>query len=134
MHGTYNVIQSALAHMPDNGRIINIASVLGLRGVPDQPAYCASKHAVVGLTRSLALRLAPRKITVNAVCPGWVKTDMSAKRAHELAVSTDALGHGVPLGRMALPEEVANLVHYIASDAARMITGQTLTLDGGATA
>jgi NAD(P)-dependent dehydrogenase (short-subunit alcohol dehydrogenase family) len=75
LHGTYYCCKAALPLLPDGrGRIVNIASVLGLRGVPDQTAYCAAKHGVVGLTRALALALAPRGITVNAICPGWVDT------------------------------------------------------------
>ena len=85
LHGTYHCCKAALPKLPDgSGRIVNIASVLGLRGVPDQTAYCAAKHGVVGFTRALALSLAPRGITVNALCPGWVDTDMAAARYAEL--------------------------------------------------
>jgi len=131
--GPYNVLQSSLRHMPSGGRIVNVASILGLVGVADQPASCSTKHALVGLTRSMALALAPRRITVNAVCPGWVDTDMAQARASELSTSTEVLGAHAPLGRMARPDEVAALVAYCASDAAALMTGQTLTLDGGAT-
>ena len=86
LHGTYHTCKAALPLLPDNtGRIINIASVLGLRRVPDQTAYCAAKHGVVGLTRALALAVAPRGITVNALCPGWVATEMAEQRYAELA-------------------------------------------------
>lgn len=134
MHGTYHVTRAALPHLPDGrGRVVNVASVLALRGVPDQTAYCAAKHAVLGFTRALALKLAPRRIPVNAICPGWVATDMAAQRAEELGTTVDTLGAGVPLGRMVEPAEVAELAWYLASHAGAMITGQALPLDGGAT-
>lgn len=133
--GTYLVTKRALPHLPDgSGRVINIASTLGLRGVPDQTAYCAAKHGVVGFTRALALHTAPRRIPVNAICPGWVRTDMASQRAAELGVSEDELARGVPIGRMVEPEEVAELALYLTGEAAASITGQTLTIDGGSLA
>lgn len=135
LHGTYYVCKQVLPHLPDRtGRIINIASVLALKGVPDQPAYCAAKHAVLGLTRSLAHRVAARGITVNAICPGWVATKMADGRMRDLAVSREDLEAGVPIGRMIEPEEVAELALYLAGPAAGGITGQALTIDGGALA
>lgn len=135
LHGTYYVSKAALPHLPEGeGRIINIASTLGLIGVPEQTAYCAAKHGVVGFTRALALHVAPRGITVNAICPGWTRTDMMEQRAGELGVDTDALARGVPLGRAVEPEEVAAMALYLASPAARSITGQALVIDGGSLA
>src|SRR5690606_14665921 len=81
----------------EHGRIINIASVLGLKGVPDASAYCASKHGVIGLTRSLAHFFASRKITVNAICPGWVRTEMAAGRLGEIGWGEEQLSREVPL-------------------------------------
>ncbi|MFN7974395.1 MAG: SDR family NAD(P)-dependent oxidoreductase [Acidobacteriota bacterium] len=139
LDGTYRVTRAALPCMPDGGRILNIASVLGRFGVPGYTAYCASKHGIVGLTRALALELAPRRITVNAVCPGWVATDMAidgmragaAARGIELAAfERDAMTR-VPIGRMLEPAEVAALCSYLASDDAAGMTGQALDLNGG---
>lgn len=130
--GAWHCCTAALAKMPDRtGRIVNIASVLGLRGVPDQTAYCAAKHGVVGLTRSLALAVAPRGITVNAVCPGWVDTDMARGRFAELGISAEQAAQGVPLGRIATPQDVAGIVAFLAGAEAGHITGQAVVLDGG---
>lgn len=133
--GTYLTSKSALPLLHDgSGRIVNIASVLGLRGVPDQTAYCAAKHGVVGFTRALALALAPRGITVNAVCPGWVATDMAQARFADLGIDEAEAALGVPLGRVARVEDVAGAVLYLAGPSAGHVTGQTLTVDGGALA
>ncbi len=97
LHGTYHTCKAASPKLPDGtGRIVNIASVLGLRGVPDQTAYCAAKHGVVGFTRALALALAPRGITVNALCPGWVDTEMAHQRYVELGIDAKQAASRVP--------------------------------------
>ena len=134
LNGVYYFCKYAAPHIADHtGRIINIASVLALKGVPDQTAYCAAKHGVVGFTKAFALHLAPRKITVNAVCPGWVRTDMAHGRMKELGLTEQALQTSVPLGRMIEPSEIADFVYQLsASPASQMITGQALTIDGGA--
>lgn len=135
LHGTYYVSKRALPHLPDRtGRIINIASVLALKGVPDQTAYCAAKHAVLGFTRSLAHLTAARGITVNAICPGWTRTAMADGRMQDLSLTREQLESGVPIGRMIEPEEVAELALYLSGPAAAGITGQALTIDGGALA
>jgi 3-hydroxybutyrate dehydrogenase len=139
--GTYLVTREAIGTIPDGGRIVNISSVLGRFGVPGYTAYCASKHAVIGFTRALALELAPRQITVNALCPGWVNTEMAADGMRQGAAATGqtfeefrdgALGV-VPIQRIIEPEEVAELVRFVASPAAAAITGQTYNICGGQT-
>jgi len=135
LNGTYYVCKQAAPHLPDGqGRIINIASVLALRGVADQTAYCAAKHGVLGFTRALAHRLAPRGITVNAVCPGWTRSDMARQRWQEMGIDEAAAGAMNPLGRITEPQEVAALAFYLASDAAGSVTGQAMTIDGGSLA
>lgn len=139
--GCWFVTRAFLPRMPDGGRVINISSVLGKFGVAGYSAYCASKHGVIGLTRALAAELAPRRITVNAICPGWVDTAMAE---HGVAESSARLGvtqkefkaaanARVPLGRFLRPEEVAPLAVYLASDAAAALTGQSINIEGGAT-
>ena len=139
--GTFLVTRQAVASLNDGGRIINTSSVLGRFGVPGYTAYCASKHAVIGFTRALALELASRQITVNAICPGWVDTEMAAQGmqmgAEASGITFDefkaqAIGR-VPIGRMIQPEEVAGLVQFLASPHASAITGQTYNICGGQT-
>ncbi len=132
LHGTYHCCKEAAPLLPDgSGRIVNIASVLGLRGVPDQTAYCAAKHGVVGFTRALALALAPRGITVNALCPGWVDTEMAEQRYAELGITAQQAAAGVPTGRIAHPAEIADAVIWLLRPEARGITGHALPIDGG---
>lgn len=130
--GTWACCQAALRLLPDgSGRIVNIASTLGLRGVADQPGYCAAKHGVIGLTRSLALAVAPRGITANAVCPGWVATDMARQRWAELGMDEAAAAAGSPSGRITTPKEVAEVVAFLAGPAASGINGHALPVDSG---
>lgn len=135
LHGTYYCCKTALPRLPDgSGRIVAIASVLGLLGVPDQTAYCAAKHAVIGFIRSLALVLAPRGITANAVCPGWVDTGMAAARFAELGITREQAAAGIPTRRVVTPEEVAALVAFLLHPDAASITGCALPVDGGVSA
>ncbi|MDH3716903.1 MAG: 3-oxoacyl-[acyl-carrier-protein] reductase [Planctomycetota bacterium] len=112
------------------GRIINISSVSGLMGNPGQANYSASKAGLIGLTRTVARELAKRKITVNAIAPGFIETDMAK------VLGETILGEAkkrIPARRLGLPAEVADLVAFLASDAAGYITGATITIDGGMT-
>jgi 3-oxoacyl-[acyl-carrier protein] reductase len=113
-----------------SGRIINITSVSGLVGNSGQCNYSASKAGVIGLTRTLASELAGRKVTVNAIAPGFIETDMSAELGE---VVLDAMKKRIPAKRLGQPTDVADSVLFLASPAAAYITGQVLTVDGGMT-
>ena len=110
------------------GRIVNLSSVVGLRGNAGQVNYAASKAGIIGMSKSLAKELASRGITVNAVAPGFIDTDMTA--AIPEAARAAALS-GIPMARLGAPEEVARAVAFLASDDAAYITGQVLAVDGG---
>jgi NAD(P)-dependent dehydrogenase (short-subunit alcohol dehydrogenase family) len=135
LHGTYHCCKAALPILPDHsGRIVNIASVLGLRGVADQTAYCAAKHAVIGFTKALALALAARRITVNALCPGWVQTPMADRRYQELGITAEQAAATIPIGHVASPAEVADAVLWLLRPESRNLTGAALPIDGGSLA
>jgi NAD(P)-dependent dehydrogenase (short-subunit alcohol dehydrogenase family) len=124
------------------GRVVNVASIAGLRGIRYTSAYCASKHALVGLTRALAVEWASRGVTVNAVCPGWTDTDMLANAVRTVREKTgrsaeqarSAILARNPLARAVTAEEVAALVLYLASAEAASLTGAALPVDGGESA
>lgn len=136
LDGAWRCCTAAAPRLPDDGtgRIVLLASVLGLRAVPDQVAYTAAKHGVIGLTRALALKLAPRRVTVNALCPGWVATDMAAARWRELGMTAAEAAAGTPTGRITTAEEVAGAMAWLVGPEAGNVTGQAIALDGGATA
>ncbi len=137
--GAFRMVRAVAPRMPDGGRIVNMSSVVGRFGVPGYAAYSASKHGVIGLTRTLALELAPRRITVNAICPGWVETEMGRMgferlgraRSKDMEAGRAAAARMAPLGRVLDPEEIAGLAAYIVSEEARDLTGQAIVLDGG---
>ena len=110
------------------GRIINLSSVVALRGNPGQINYCASKAGIIGMTKSLAKELGGRGITVNAVAPGYIATNMTAALPE---AAREAMLASIPVGRAGKPEDVAAAVAFLASDEAAYITGQVLSVDGG---
>jgi len=132
LYGVYHVTRNLISHFLRNkrGRIVSITSVAGLVGIPGQTNYCASKAGIIGFTKSLALEVARYGITVNAVAPGYIQTDMvdnipEAKR--------EELLKRVPMGFTGSVQDVAGVVRFLLSDDARYMTGQVLALDGGLT-
>jgi 3-oxoacyl-[acyl-carrier protein] reductase len=130
LRGAFSFTQAILRAMikQRSGRIINISSVSGLMGNAGQTNYAASKAGLIGFTKSLARELASRNITVNAVAPGFVTTDMTAGLSDEIKKTLHAK---IPLGKTGTPEDIANAVVFLASAEASYITGQTLCVDGG---
>jgi len=137
LYGPFHVSQCVLAHMlpAGRGKIVNVASTAGKWASNNQSIYNMSKHALVGMTRCLALEMAPRGIQVNAVCPYVVETDLVLDMAKGLGLKMEqlrpAILQRVPMGRLVTPEEVAHLAVYLASSESDGMTGQSILLDGG---
>jgi 3-oxoacyl-[acyl-carrier protein] reductase len=130
LKGSYNCIKHAAKIMMKqrSGKIVNMASVVGVTGNAGQINYSASKAGVIGMTKSAARELAARNITVNAVAPGFIETDMTKDLVEKAG---EGMLSGIPLGRLGSPEDIAEAVAFLASDAANYVTGQVLNVDGG---
>ncbi len=128
--GTYLCTQAVLKPMlkQRSGRIVNVTSVVGLTGNAGQANYAASKAGIIGFTKAVAREVASRSITVNAVAPGFIDTDMTAAMTEK---ARESLTSSIPLGRVGRPEDIASAVAFLVSDAAAYITGQVLGVDGG---
>ena len=130
LKGTWNMCKHVSRYLLKNkqGTIINISSVVGLIGNPGQSNYVASKAGVIGLTKSLAKELGSRNITVNAIAPGFIETEMTDNLNEEIK---DYYLKQIPLNRLGQPEDIANLCVFLASDKAKYITGQVISVNGG---
>ncbi len=130
LKGAYNMLQlcGAMMMRAKKGRIINISSISGMVGNFGQINYCAAKAGLLGMTKTAAKELGPRGITVNAVAPGFIDTDMTANLSDDLK---EGAKKQIALGRFGKPEEIAGVVAFLASDNASFITGQTIVADGG---
>ncbi len=128
LNGFFYLTRRLLKHMMPRrrgGRIINIASLSGIKGLPGQANYSAAKAGLIGATKALAQEVAPRNVTVNAIAPGFIDTDMTS------SLPQDELKRLVPMGRFGRPEEVAAAVAFLASDEAAYITGEVININGG---
>ena len=130
LKGTFNCIRHASRLMMKQkfGRIVNISSVIGLIGNVGQANYAASKAGVIGLTKSAARKMAPYSVTVNAIAPGFIKSDMTDKLTDEIK---DNIKSSIPMRKIGEPKDVANLVKFLANDETGYITGQVINVDGG---
>ena len=130
LNSTFYLTRVFLKNMIKNrfGRVINISSVVGSSGNLGQANYSASKAGIEGMSKSMALEVASRNITINCVAPGFIETDMTKDL---LSKNEDSLRKSIPMGRVGSPDEIANVVSFLASDAASYITGQTIHVNGG---
>ncbi|MBA3901052.1 MAG: SDR family oxidoreductase, partial [Bacteroidetes bacterium] len=133
LKGAWLCMKHQIPEMLKNGHgsIVNCASIAGLVGFPNSPAYTASKHGMVGLTKATALEYVQSGIRVNAVCPGVIKTPMIDRFTKNNKEAEQQLIAAEPIGRMGEPEEIASAVIYLCSDGASFITGQAIAVDGG---
>ncbi|MDD5097697.1 MAG: 3-oxoacyl-[acyl-carrier-protein] reductase [Candidatus Omnitrophica bacterium] len=130
LKGTFNCIKAVSRPMVKqrSGRIISIASIIGLMGNPGQANYAASKAGIIALTKTIAKELASRNINANAIAPGFIQTEMTAKLPEDIKKK---MLEAIPLAKLGTPQDVANLCLFLASDESSYITGQVITIDGG---
>ncbi|WP_394849140.1 glucose 1-dehydrogenase [Pendulispora brunnea] len=134
--GYFFTAREVARHLIDRGApgsIINVASIAGIMGTPLQAVYAMSKAAIISMTKTLAVELAPSKVRVNAIAPGFVKTKFASAIVDNAELNAHVVGR-TPMGRVGVPEEIAGGALYLASDAASYLTGHTLVIDGGLTA
>ncbi|MAY99498.1 MAG: beta-ketoacyl-ACP reductase [Micavibrio sp.] len=129
LNSCFNMCHAVIPSMRENrhGRIVNISSINGQKGQLGQTNYSAAKAGMLGFTKALALESAARGITVNAICPGYINTDMTADMPHEIL---ESIVKTIPTGRLGKPEEIASMVGYLVSDEAAFINGATMTVNG----
>jgi 3-oxoacyl-[acyl-carrier protein] reductase len=128
--GAFNVTKPLVDHLVDRepARIVNLSSILGVRGSKHGTHYSSSKAAVLGFTKSLARELGPDGVTVNAICPGAIETDMIASDTEE---KRQQRREAIPMGRVGQPEEIADVIGFLASEQASYVTGETIHVNGG---
>jgi 3-oxoacyl-[acyl-carrier protein] reductase len=129
----FELSRAAIPHLARSreGRIIFVSSIAGLQGEANHADYASSKAALLGLARSLAVELGPRRVTVNAIAPGWVDTDMMREALDRTARTMESITAPIPLGRVATPDDVAGAVLFLASPLSAHVTGQVLPVTGG---
>ena len=133
VRSTFRISREGVKQMASGGCVINVTSQMGHIGSPNRTAYCMTKHAIEGLTKAMAVELAPENIRVNSVAPTFIKTDMTSEWLSD-AKFVEFIRSMMPLGKIGQPEDVASAVIYLCSDGAKMVTGHSLIIDGGWTA
>ena len=133
VRSTFRISREGVKQMCSGGCVINVTSQMGHIGSPNRTAYCMTKHAIEGLTKAMAVELAPKNIRVNSVAPTFIETDMTSEWLSD-AKFVEFIRSMMPLGKIGQPEDVASAVIYLCSDGAKMVTGHSLIIDGGWTA
>jgi NAD(P)-dependent dehydrogenase (short-subunit alcohol dehydrogenase family) len=129
--GAYRCMREALPLMKSGSSIVSISSTAALLGLPGRSAYCAAKAGMISMSRAIAIELAPRGIRVNAVCPGFTQTPLVEQSIANGSLNQESMLERVPMRRLAIPEEIASVVLFLASPASSYVTGQAIVVDGG---